>query len=218
MSRNHAARDAFLQPIRHALGRGDADVPSPPEVDHALVRLASADEDLPARFETNALASGMNVQRLGNGALVGVIQSMLHARSAGRVACEITALGGALNSAGVALTDWRNIDRATAFDLDVTISGVAAALAETGSLVVEASPDSPRLLSLIAPLHIAVVPVAAIVPDMLDYLQRFADKPPHDLPAGQVIITGPSKTADIEGVLVPGVHGPGEVEILIVDE
>lgn len=94
------------------------------------------------------------------------------------------------------------------------MSDVTACLAETGTLVVATDADHARSVSLIPPVHIAIVPASRILPDMLDYWQKVG----RDIPSNQVFITGPSKTADIEGVLVTGVHGPRVVEILIVKD
>ena len=61
----------------------------------------------------------------------------------------------------------------------------------------------------------AIVPREAIVPDLYDYLERLSRR--GELPANAVLISGPSKTADIEGVLVTGVHGPGRVMAVLIE-
>ena len=69
-----------------------------------------------------------------------------------------------------------------------------------------------RGASLIPPVHIAVVAQAQIVPDLCDYFGGLG----LSLPANINVITGPSKTADIEGILITGVHGPGDVHVALV--
>jgi len=101
------------------------------------------------------------------------------------------------------------------FGADVGITGVWAAVAETGSLVCCSGDRLWRSLSLVPPLHIAIVRAGQIVPDLLDL---FTDRRPPDLPAAVTLISGPSKTADIEGVLVTGVHGPGEVHVFALPD
>ncbi len=96
--------------------------------------------------------------------------------------------------------------------LDLAITDVAAAVAETGSLVWDSGPGRPRVATLLPRMHLAVVRAGRIVPDLLDLWTDDANS----LPAQRVLITGPSKTADIEGVLVTGVHGPGVVEAVVV--
>lgn len=93
----------------------------------------------------------------------------------------------------------------------VGVTWAEVAIAETGSLVVCAGPNRSRLASLTPPVHIALIKNDAIVPHLEDAMVTFAQ----DRTA--VIITGPSRTADIEGVLVRGVHGPGELIVVRVD-
>jgi L-lactate utilization protein LutC len=87
-------------------------------------------------------------------------------------------------------------------------------LADTGTLVMISSPREARMISLLPPAHIAVVPRERILTG-LDELFSL-----HPCPSGEtssmVLITGPSRTADIEQILVRGVHGPGEVTVVIV--
>ena len=101
--------------------------------------------------------------------------------------------------------------RESFFAADVGISGVDHLLAETGSLVVLSRPDQPRSLSLLPPVHIVVAEVGQIVPDLFDLFARL-----DGLPSCLTLITGPSKTGDIELRLVTGVHGPGEVHVVLV--
>ena len=104
---------------------------------------------------------------------------------------------------------------------DVGISGANIAIADTGTLVIVTNEGNSRLVTTLPPVHIAVVGIEKIVPDLmtaaaiLKYLPKSA--------AGQKItsyvsfITGPSRTADIELTLTTGVHGPKEVHIVLVD-
>lgn len=104
---------------------------------------------------------------------------------------------------------------------DVGISGANIAIADTGTLVIVTNEGNARLVTTLPPIHIAVVGIEKIVPDLmsaatiLKYLPKSA--------AGQKItsyvsfITGPSRTADIEMTLTTGVHGPKELHIVLVD-
>lgn len=91
------------------------------------------------------------------------------------------------------------------------ITGADALLAETGSLVVTSGPGRPRLASVVGDLHVAVVTADLLLPSLRAWLPTA----PTDA-ANTVVVTGPSRTADIEGVLVRGVHGPSEVHVIIV--
>ncbi len=103
-------------------------------------------------------------------------------------------------------------ERATLFAANVGISGVDHLVAETGSIAIGARPEEPRSLSLLPPVHIAVADRSQLLPDLFDL---FAGRP--SMPSCLTLITGPSKTGDIELRLVTGVHGPGEVHVVLID-
>jgi L-lactate dehydrogenase complex protein LldG len=98
--------------------------------------------------------------------------------------------------------------------LDAGISSADYALSDTGSLVMIASHDEARLVSLLPPLHIALVPLDRLLTG-LDELYTLLPVP-SDRSSSMVFITGPSRTADIEQILVRGVHGPGEIHVVLV--
>ncbi len=89
--------------------------------------------------------------------------------------------------------------------VDAGISCCDAGVAETGSLYLASSPQQPRSLSLVPPLHVALLPRERLLDD-LDAL--FAEPEGSARPVNRVLISGPSKSADIEQVLAYGVHGP----------
>jgi len=94
---------------------------------------------------------------------------------------------------------------------DVGLTGVEYAIAASGTLVMAASPYHPRAVSLLPPLHIAVVRQNQLLPDLAALARRLEG----GMPSGLALITGPSRTADIEQTLSIGVHGPGEVHVLM---
>ncbi len=94
---------------------------------------------------------------------------------------------------------------------DVGISCAEAALAETGSIVVRSGPGKSRLATLLPPVHVALVPVSCLTPDIFTWTAKRAG----EMPANLVIISGPSKTADIEFTLTLGVHGPGRMVVVL---
>ncbi len=101
---------------------------------------------------------------------------------------------------------------------DVGVTGVSHAIAETGSVSIAAGRGVSRLISLLPPVHIAVVRPEQIVPS-LDEL--FSIRRSEFLERGSLdyanIISGPSRSADIEQTLIKGMHGPREVHMVIVD-
>ncbi len=96
----------------------------------------------------------------------------------------------------------------------VGISGADAALAETGTVVVSSGPGRSRLTSLMPPVHIALVPASCLTSDLFTWM---AEHEP-SLPASITLISGPSKTADIEQTMAIGVHGPGRFIALLYQD
>ena len=106
--------------------------------------------------------------------------------------------------------------RSACASADVGLTSADYALADTGTLVMLSSREEARLVSLLPPAHIAVIPESRILPN-LDALLAILPMPAEQTSA-MVLITGPSRTADIEQILVRGVHGPGEIHVVIVKE
>jgi L-lactate dehydrogenase complex protein LldG len=124
------------------------------------------------------------------------------------IECGITALPGV--TTGITNRDELQDLCATA---DFGITSADYALADTGTLVMLASPREARLISLLPPAHIAVVPSSRILTG-LDELFSILPRPAEQT-SSMVLITGPSRTADIEQILVRGVHGPGKISVII---
>ncbi|MFN8472865.1 MAG: lactate utilization protein [Anaerolineae bacterium] len=101
---------------------------------------------------------------------------------------------------------------------DVVLSGADYAIADTGTLAMLAGPHNPRVATLLPPVHIAILDPARLLPSMPDLVARFKAEHVHDgRPdiSGLTFITGPSRTGDIEQTLSVGVHGPGEVTVIL---
>jgi hypothetical protein len=103
-----------------------------------------------------------------------------------------------------------------AFDtLAAAVTGVTAAIVETGSLALFYGPGAGRLSSLVVPVHVAVVLRAQLVPTLDEFLALVHG---HLGPrSGAVLVTGPSRSADIEQVITVGVHGPRELHVVFID-
>lgn len=98
-------------------------------------------------------------------------------------------------------------------EAEVGVSQAAYGLADTGSVVLLAGPDNPRGRSLLPSVHISVLAVDNVLPGLADLFRELGT----DLPSEVAIVTGPSRSADIEQTLTIGVHGPGEVHVVLVD-
>jgi len=93
-----------------------------------------------------------------------------------------------------------------------TVSEAAYGLADPGSVVLAASPEEPRARSLLPDVHVTLVTEDRVLPGLDELLAVFAGS----LPSGLAIVSGPSRSADIEQVLVLGVHGPREEHVVIM--
>jgi L-lactate dehydrogenase complex protein LldG len=105
--------------------------------------------------------------------------------------------------------------------VDLGVTGVDLAIAETGSLVLRSGGGRPRSTSLLPPNHVAVFDRDALVESLAQagvFLEAWHDGEPEAWRGGVInVITGPSRTADIELTLTRGVHGPKEVHAIFVD-
>ena len=99
-------------------------------------------------------------------------------------------------------------------DVDAGITTATGGVAQTGSLLLRPSIAEPRVLSLIPPVHIAVVDERTLHDTLQDAMreQGWADS----MPSNMLMVTGPTKTADIQRMLVYGVHGPRALVIVLV--
>jgi L-lactate dehydrogenase complex protein LldG len=103
---------------------------------------------------------------------------------------------------------------------EIGLSGVDYAIAETGTLALSALPGQMRGVSLLPPVHVAVASseqIVATLADCLTLLQAEGPSLSERLSSCVSFITGPSRTGDIELSLTIGVHGPGEVHLVILD-
>jgi L-lactate dehydrogenase complex protein LldG len=98
--------------------------------------------------------------------------------------------------------------------VDAGITWASAGIAETGSLILWPTVREPRLMSLLPPIHISLVEEDSIRDNLAELMaaQGWAMR----MPTNIVVVSGPSKTADIEQTLAFGVHGPKELIVLVI--
>ncbi|HEY3246595.1 MAG TPA: lactate utilization protein C [Phycisphaerae bacterium] len=214
--------DTFMRRVREALGRVEtpATVEPTPMVDESLVRLADPNDDLRTLFSRRAVDVGIQVHDTTAARLIDSVSEVLGRLGVRSIVASLDAAPYApdlmqrLQRDGIDAIAWQSAPGFEAYyRADAGLTRVEAALAESGTLVCSAGPEHGRGLSLVPPIHIAIVHRSEIVPDMIDYWTRID---PCDLPSSVVFIAGPSKTADIEGILITGVHGPREVHVVLV--
>lgn len=100
------------------------------------------------------------------------------------------------------------------FQVDAAITTTVGAIAETGALILWPDKKEPRTMSLVPPIHIAVLESKNIFNSFCEVIQKH--NWPKQMPTNALLISGPSKTADIEMTLAFGVHGPKELIVLIL--
>jgi L-lactate dehydrogenase complex protein LldG len=100
------------------------------------------------------------------------------------------------------------------FQVDAAITATMGGIAETGAIMLWPDKSEPRLMSLVPPIHIAVLEADSIFNTFGEAMQT--QEWPEKMPTNAVLISGPSKTADIELILAFGVHGPKELIVLIL--
>ena len=208
------ARDEILQRAREALGGGFEQPAAPPKA-----RIVIPEIPREARIEPffravsnlagkTCLANSPAEVRAYVAALIG----------GGPAVASNTPL---LRECGIAdlpgvQTGFRDLEalRQACASAAIGITSADYALADTGTLVMLSSAEEARMISLLPPVHIAIVPRVRILTG-LDELLWMVPQPGLST-SSMVLITGPSRTADIEQILVRGVHGPGEIHILVI--
>jgi L-lactate utilization protein LutC len=221
-------RDAFLQRVRQAVAAGNRAGAAAALPSRGTTGYEGAGSDPVACFRTELIAAGGHAHLVPDrAAALARVLELVQGKQARRVLLgrgpflDALDLSEPLRRLGLDVTAADTIPPDTArddfFAADVGISGVDYLIAETGTVVLRARPDEPRSVSLLPPVHIAVAERSQLLPDLFDLFAALApDAAAGALPSCVALITGPSKTGDIELRLVTGVHGPGEVHVVLV--
>lgn len=212
---------SILDKVRRALGRTRplSAAPTPPEIDEPITRLVHTDIGLPQLFARKAQSNAMLVDLVYPEELAGRVVEFLRSRECRKVALpqsrllERLQIPAALREAGFEVRQWGELTLDELYDFDCGVTDVYCAVAEIGGLVMRESPEHGRALSLIPPIHVAILEPADFVPDLVDLCEKLARE---GVGSGTAIITGPSKTADIEMNIVQGVHGPKTVQLFVL--
>jgi L-lactate utilization protein LutC len=209
------SRDYILHKVRTALGRSAGQAPA--EAPPARIRVPEVS------LEDRVQGLLANVEKLAGKGLAAAsaqearqyVASLVEGKTAVASNAAFLQECGITGIAGVQTGYVQEPElRAACARADFGITSADYALADTGTLVMLSSQSEARLVSLLPPVHIALVPRQRILTG-LDEL--FTVLPlPAEQTSSMVLITGPSRTADIEQILVRGVHGPGEIHVIVV--
>jgi len=101
-------------------------------------------------------------------------------------------------------------------EVDAGFTSTVGGIAETGGILLMPGPDEPRLMSLVPPIHIALLRASTIQDSLWSAITNLGWG--ESLPPNALLISGPSKTADIEQTLAYGVHGPKRLIVVLVND
>lgn len=231
LERNISARDAILGSIRTHLSASESLNPIHAEVSADEVQ-PLADAVRPGVDRSLSLVElfKQKLEEVGGHCIVAVTESQALAA----LASIISKLRGTpLRARRIALSNAPGLESfikqseidvdeialcpgpAELFGYDVGVSTAQAAIAETGTLVLESESERHRLVSLVPPVHIAIVEASSIVLTLGEALAAVRGAGLMKLSPTITFITGPSRTADIELTLAIGVHGPQELYVIV---
>ena len=215
-----SARDAILGRLREA---EPAQRPPLPDVaDYYAAAASQVSEPLMERFLRQARAWRTEIIECTPTDWAVAVERIVSEKGLQKVlAGRDTALSGVLGVALGSRIAWfdQNLEDfkpALFADYDAGITTCWGAVAETGSLLLWPDAREPRTLSLVPPIHIAVLRASRLYPRMADAMREAQWAA--GMPSNLVMVSGPSKTSDIQRVLAYGAHGPKELVIVLIHD
>jgi L-lactate dehydrogenase complex protein LldG len=215
-------RENIIGRVRKALGKQGRDEAGIAAAEAYMAAHASGPRptlpaDIVQRFIDRSRDMGSTVERIAD-----------RAEIPQRVAHYLAALElspAAKPTSGVCWPEWAALDwgaagltlepRPTTGGDRLAVTGVFCAIAETGTMVILSGPETPTASILLPETHVAIVPAARIVGAMEDAFALLRQER-RELPRAVNMVSGPSRTGDIEQTIVLGAHGPYRVHIIIV--
>ena len=108
-------------------------------------------------------------------------------------------------------------DKSALAACDAGITSCECLVAQTGSVLVSAAANGGRALSVLPPHHIVIATADQLLADLSEALAAISAKYQGHFPSSMSLITGPSRTGDIERILVLGAHGPKKLTVILAD-
>lgn len=203
-------RKALSIPTKHKLEEPDWEAP----VYAQKVDEAGEAPDLAVLFAENfTVKNGQFFYVENYGHLYDDIAGFVAERGLRRIACWEAGLAEVLAFKGIAF----ETGDAGLESVEASFTLCEALVARTGSVLVSSSQGAGRRLTIYPPIHVVVATTSQIVPDVEDGLAMLREK--YDrYPSMISLVSGPSRTADIEKTLVLGAHGPKEIVVFLVDD
>lgn len=214
--------DRIIKNIKQALAETAISADSYDIAGARLIEKDMSTDEKVSLFETRAQFSGSKVYIAdGAGSLKTILNDIIGSGSSVMSALQqdsIEKIGDIKSLIADGCTyfadDMLNADQL--FNVDVAVTDVTLAVAETGSILIDPSDQAPRMKSLVCNKHIALIRADQICSDLMDVSEYLSGLGSDKLPGGFNLISGPSKTADIELQLVIGVHGPAELHLIVM--
>jgi L-lactate dehydrogenase complex protein LldG len=212
------AREEILGKLRTAYGRGPgAQVANIPPTARIVPRKTAGPEaELTQLLTEIGKLSGVTRRVVSMDGFRAALAELIRAEGVKRATCwttpemEAWGVAAALRALGVEIIR-ADADKHQVASCELGVTGVDAALPETGTLALTSSPDRPRVVSLLPRVHLALLRPAVLRPDLH---QVFAET---QAAGYSVLISGPSRTADIELTLTLGVHGPKSLYVWVME-
>jgi L-lactate dehydrogenase complex protein LldG len=211
------SRDAILSRIRHALATPAQHQPDATPI--STSRIYPPVQDAIERFVNEAVANLMEVVRPENtAASTQALAEIIQALPAGEVYLEHSP---ALRKIAASLPSTRAVrwstEGAPAEAAQATVTTAEALVAQTGSILVT-SEHAGRGASVVAPVHIVYATTSQIVPDLESALDLVNQRGLYDKASYVGLVSGSSRTADIEKILVQGAHGPRRLVLILQND
>jgi L-lactate dehydrogenase complex protein LldG len=209
------SRNIILEKIRKSLGRKDGDLSQSRPNISSIVRTMSINDEIDLLVNEINNLSG-NACRLNERAIPQALRDLISGEGIERAVLWDTPglkdrkIGELLQTMGVSLSS-PYASKSDMAMVDLGITEVDYAIAETGTLCLLSSKLKPRAVSLLPRVHLAILSKEALRPSLVDVFKEAHQQP------YMVFITGPSRTADIELIVTLGVHGPKKLYVWVID-
>jgi len=214
-----SSRDSILARIREALSTPSPHLPATPRRADAEARqwLPAVGEDLVARFAQQAAILKADFVQVADMTAAQVkLREIAEREGWKRAACSETMLLGEIGVALLRVSRGYEVNELEACDAGITECD--ALVAQTGSVVLTARSGGGRALSVLPPHHVVIARRSQLLPDLPAAYALLHERYGGAWPSLMTFITGPSRTGDIERILVLGAHGPKKLTILMVDD
>lgn len=211
--RESTTREKVLKNIRHAL-LDTSENPFPDvEFDSEVFRSMTEETDVNFALEFTKVG-GKFVFCDSPGDMLAKVQAVFADRDWTEAWCNEDSLTGLLNHAGIKV----NSSDQDIEHMKVGVTSCESLIARLGSVMMSSRQYSGRRLYSFPEIHVVIAFTTQIVPDLKHALAGLREKYKEKLPSMVSLITGPSRTADIEKTLVMGAHGPKEIYVFMADD